>query len=143
MEIIRGPITLDKEVSRVDLEVDRATLSKRRWRAAAGDGREFGFDLDQPLEDGALFFREGGTVYGISQRPEPVLEIPLGDAADAARLGWMIGNLHFPIELNAGAVFTVDDAAARNLFRRESIPFAGVRRVFRPLATMAHAHEHH
>ena len=142
MEIIRGPITLDEEVSRIDLEVDRATLSKRRWRAAAGDGREFGFDLDQPLANGALFFREGGTAYGISQRPEPVLEIPLGDSTSAARLGWMIGNLHFPIELSAGAAFTVDDAAARSLFQRENIAFAGVKRVFQPLTAGAMSHMH-
>ena len=142
MDIIRGTISVaDERISRIPLEVDRITLAKRRWHAAAVDGREFGFDLDKPLADGALFFREGEKIYAIAQKPEPVLEIPLGDGAGAARLGWMIGNLHFPIELGEGSAFTVDDTAARNLFQRENVPFAGVKRVFRPLtAGMSHGH---
>jgi len=143
MVIIRGGLTLDAgDFSPVRLFVERATLSKRRWRGVAEDGREFGFDLEKQLGDGAVFFREGESVYAISQKAEAVLQIWLGDAKDAARAGWMIGNLHFPIEVSEGAAFTVEDAAVLALFEREGIPFERVERVFRPVSAVTHGHHH-
>jgi hypothetical protein len=39
----------------VRLIADRLTLTKRRWRGAAEDGRKFGFDLEGPLIHGTSF----------------------------------------------------------------------------------------
>ncbi len=141
MVIIRGPIAAEGgTVLRILLAADRATLSKRRWRGAAEDGREFGFDLEKAMGDETVFFRDGEKAYVIAQKAEAVLEVRLGDAVDAARVGWMIGNLHFQIELGEGAVFAVDDPATRGLFDREGIPFARVERVFKPVSAVTHGH---
>lgn len=118
---------------RVSLRVDRATLSKRRWRGSAEDGSEFGFDLAQPLANGAIFFETETSVYEIAQLPEDLLEISLGEAAHAARTGWMIGNLHFPVEIAGGVMRVPDDPAARRLLEREQIGFAPVQKIFHPL----------
>jgi len=115
--------------------VERLVLTKRRWRGVAEDGREFGFDLEAPLADGAPVFQSDAAVYILAQKYEPVLEIALGaDALSAAQLGWMIGNLHFAIEVVGGIVRVVDDPAVRQLFEREGIAATACKRVFHPLS---------
>jgi urease accessory protein len=119
----------------IRIPVDRMTLAKRRWRGAAEDGTDFGFDLEKPLADGAAVFASEAGIYIIAQKYEPVLEVALGsDAPTAARLGWLIGNLHFPLEVAGATVRVADDSALRQLFERERIPFIACKRVFHPLA---------
>lgn len=129
--------TADFALPRVELRVERLTLAKRRWRGVAVDGREFGFVLDRPLVDGEAFFATERTVYVIAQIAEPVLEIRSSHfgtrSADAARLGWMIGNLHFPLAIDGDRIRVADDPALRQLFEREEIPFTACAAVFQPL----------
>jgi urease accessory protein len=140
MTIIREALaSADSNLSFVRLPVDRLTLAKRRWRGAADDGVEFGFDLEKPLVDGAAFFQTDSAVYQIAQKYEPVLELRLSDCeirgdGDAARLGWIIGNLHFQIEITPEVIRVADDPALRQLFKREHLPFAAMKRVFHPIA---------
>jgi urease accessory protein len=124
----------DAATQSATLAADRFTLAKRRWRGVASDGTEFGFDLEHPLSDGDVFFQTGTTYYQIEQRPEPVLEIPLGSAEGAAQLGWKIGNLHFQIAMTAQAILAPDDPAIRQLLEREGIPHRRTEAVFRPLS---------
>ena len=131
----------DDEV--VFLLADRATLAKRRWRGVAQDGREFGFDLDHPLTDGAVFHRESGKSYVISQAPESVLEVELGsDPGRAAVISWQIGNLHFPVEITDQVIRCADDPAIRLLLSRERVPWRARVATFRPIASLGHAHHH-
>jgi urease accessory protein len=111
------------------------TLAKRRWRGVAEDGQEFGFDLENPLQDNAAVFQSATAVYILSQKYEPVLEVALGaDSPTAARLGWLIGNLHFTIEVAGPTVRVIDDPAVRQLFEREGIAYVPCKRVFHPLS---------
>lgn len=140
MEIIRGALPLPPAGrSKIQIPIDRYTLAKRRWRGVAEDGCEFGFDLDAPLADGAAVFQSEAAVYVIAQRYEPVLEIALGaDSPTAARLGWMIGNLHFQIEVAGEIVRVVNDPAVRQLFEREHVAFTACKRIFHPLGGAHH-----
>jgi urease accessory protein len=140
MDIIRAPLsTPERGVLEVLLSVDRRTLAKRRWHAAAEDGREFGFDLAEPLDDGMPFFHTAGATYLIAQQPEPVLEIALATPAESARLGWLIGNLHFSLELAGSVIRVADDPALRQMLTREHISFSEASRVFHP---ESHGHVH-
>jgi urease accessory protein len=121
------------------IPVERLVLAKRRWRGVAEDGRDFGFDLESPLTDGAAVFQSDDAIYILAQKYEPVLEVQssafaAGKAADAARLGWMIGNLHFQIEIAGDVVRVSDDPAVRQLFEREGIAYTACKRVFHPLS---------
>ncbi len=132
----------DEALPRVLLRADRGTLAKRRWRATAEDGTEFGFDLEHPLENGDAFYAAENAVYFVEQNPEAVLEIALGsDAAGAARLGWLVGNLHFQIAIDGAVVLVVDDPAVRQLLEREHVEFAGSERIFVSLGG-GHSHGH-
>ncbi len=100
MTLIHSALELPPSLPRIALRVERLTLAKRRWRGVADDGAEFGFVLAAPLADGAAFFASKAAVYFIEQKLEPVLEVALiAKAAPVARLGWTIGNLHFPIQV--------------------------------------------
>jgi len=136
MTIIQQPLaTPTDSLPAVRIPVERLTLAKRRWRGVADDGAEFGFDLTAPLPDGAAIFQNDTAVYILAQKYEPVLEVALGaDSPSAARLGWMIGNLHFAIEVAGPIVRVVDDPAVRQLFEREGIAYTACKRVFHPLS---------
>ena len=99
MQIIHDHLhAWDNHLPHIKLRVPRATLAKRRWRGIAEDGSEFGFDLEHALEDGDVFLENARAIYIIEQTPEPVFEVVLDrPVAEAARLGWLIGNLHFPV----------------------------------------------
>jgi urease accessory protein len=144
MESIRDHLhAWDETRTLIPLPVDRLTLAKRRWRKTAADGHEFGFDLEHPLSDGDFFFQNAHARYRIEQQPEPVLVVPLGPgAAEAARLGWKIGNLHFPIAITAAAILAPDDPAVRQLLEREGIVHRATPAVFRPLQG-SHSHGVH
>lgn len=136
MEIIRQAIkNWDEALPQTRIPVDRLTLAKRRWRGVAEDGQEFGFDLETALPDNAIVFQTEATAYVLSQKYEPVLEVALGtDSPTAARLGWLIGNLHFTIEVAGPTVRVVDDPAVRQLFEREQIAYVACKRIFHPLS---------
>ena len=140
MDIIRAPLPPSSpSASQILLPVDRLTLAKRRWHAAAEDGREFGFDLAEPLHDRVPFFYDAGATYVVAQQPEPVLEIPLSTPGQSASLGWLIGNLHFSIEIAGDLIRVADDSALRQMLTREEIPFTETVRVFHP-ARQGHGH---
>lgn len=143
MDLIHAPLAdYDVSLPPVRIPVDRLTLAKRRWRGVAEDGREFGFDLEKTLTDGIAVFQTE-SLYVIAQKYESVLEVALGsDAPTAARLGWLIGNLHFPLEVAGSSVRVADDPALRQLFEREHIAFIACKRVFHPLGG-GHSHGHH
>lgn len=130
----------------IRLAVERLTLAKRRWRGVAEDGAEFGFDLERPIADGAAFHQTGTSLYVIAQKYEPVLELLVADCglktgADAARVGWLIGNLHFQIEVLNDVIRVIDDSAVRQMFDREGLKFTACKRVFHPLGG-GHSHGH-
>ena len=136
MELIHAALpNWNRALPTLRIPVDRIVLAKRRWRGVAEDGREFGFALDAPLSDRAAVFMSDEGVYFIAQKYEPVLEVALGnDAPAAARLGWIIGNLHFPLEVAGPIVRVADDPALRQLFAREHIAFTECKRIFHPLS---------
>jgi urease accessory protein len=140
MQIIHGPLAESGGgLANVRIAAERLMLAKRRWRGVAEDGKEFGFDVERPLSDGDVVWVEGQARYVISQKYEPVLELRIADcglesAPAAARVGWMIGNLHFQIEITDDVLRVADDSALRQLFEREGIRYAVAKRIFRPLA---------
>lgn len=128
-------------LARVELQVERMTLAKRRWRGEAADGTEFGFDLEYPLSDGDIFHTTESAAYVIAQKAETVLEVSLQENPEmAARLGWVIGNLHFQLQTIPGFVRVADDPALRQLFARERVEYVEREAVFRPVGG---GHHHH
>ncbi len=139
MIIVRKALNI-AETGSVPLQVARGTLAKRRWRCVAADGTDFGFDLEEPLRDGSVVHASGENVYVVRQLPEAVIEVGIADLKEAARLGWMLGNLHFVVEITEHAIRVTDDAAIRQMFKREGFRFKAMNAVFKPIAGEGHHH---
>jgi len=144
MHLVTEPITNHSlHLAVRSLRVDRQTLAKRRWRAQSEDGLDFGFDLAQPLEHGDCFFSNHSHLYRIAQNPEKVLAIKLAATLSAARVGWQIGNLHFPIAFEGDFMLAENDPAIRQLLAREQIAFEEKLEVFVPLSPAPTSEHHH
>jgi urease accessory protein len=141
--IIKGPLSPTSSTrTKILLPADRQTLAKRRWHGVAADGVDFGFDLETPLPDGAVFFETDASQYVLAQKPEPLLEIDFKGPTQAAHLAWSLGNLHFPIEIAADKVRVVDDPAVRIYLERDHVRHKSVSAVFHPIKTVPHSHAH-
>ncbi|MDQ8201638.1 hypothetical protein [Pelagicoccus sp. SDUM812003] len=128
---------------RIPLKIDRLKLAKRRFRATASDGADFGFDLSHPLTHATPFFETEDSVYLIEQEPEPVLKVPFANAEQAALYGWMIGNMHFPAAFEAQAILAQDDPAVRQMLERAEIAYSEERAIFQPPSNAGAHHHHH
>ncbi len=134
MHLISAALTQsDPGLSEVSVSVERITLAKRLWRAAAEDGTEFGFELSTPLRHGDVFWQTPAARYVIRQQPEPVLEISLEVAPSAAAgIGWAIGNLHMELSAEPTRLLAPDDPAVRQLLDRLSVSYRPISALFRP-----------
>jgi urease accessory protein len=132
----------DLQLPKIFLIVPRHSLAKRRWRAKAEDGADFGFDLETPLKHGDTILQTPKAVYVIYQEPEKVLSLAFHSPTEAAGLGWQIGNLHFPVAIRENSLLVEDDLAIRQMLDREHIPYTEAEEVFQPLNAAA-GHHHH
>jgi urease accessory protein len=126
------------ESEQVKLIVERRMFLKRRWRAFAEDGTEFGFDLESRLVNGAVIHQTEMADYVIWQQPELVYQIKISSPELAALAGWKIGNLHFPVQIADCSLLVTHDPAIKQLLEREGWPYEEVSVVFNPLKVMPH-----
>lgn len=127
----------------VRVRATRQELSKTRWRIAAEDGTDFGFDLHHPLHDGDVIHVNDHKAYVITQEPEPVLVVePGADRVQWARAGWTLGNLHQPVEVTEQGLRLADEPAARQRIQQLGLTYRVEQGVFRPPRTAAHGHHH-
>ena len=127
----------------ISIVADRWQLAKTRWRAIAADGREFGFELEQPLRHGDVILENDYGHYILDQSPEPVLVFAMGDNESIASLAWSIGNLHQPLQVLPGEMVAADDPALRQWCDQQHVAYRGEHRVFQPLRAAAGHHHHH
>lgn len=139
--IVINRMVADRSESDVQIKLmaERRLFLKRRWRATAEDGTEFGFDLDSRLNNGAVILQTEVADYVIWQEPEIVHEIPFESAGQSALIGWKIGNLHLPVQILAASILVQQDLAVTQLCEREGWLATEVRVVFNPLRVTPHA----
>ncbi len=121
------------------LHAERRQFLKRRWRGIAADGTEFGFDLESRLTDGCVIFHQDGHDYIARQLPETVYQVLCGTPAQAALVGWKVGNLHLPAQILEDAILVLHDEAMAQLLAREGWAFSEPVLRFEPLKAIAHS----
>lgn len=129
-------------LSVIPLVVDRHKLARRRWRGVAADGSDFGFDVAEALSHEDCIHLTDTTAYVIQQSPESCFLIGIGDAKQAAWIGWMVGNLHFKAAFSEEGILVQDDLAVQQMLDREHIHYHKVERVFQPAKQGGHSHDH-
>lgn len=121
------------------LVVERRKFLKRRWRAEAPDGTEFGFDLESRLQHRCVIHATEGFDYVIVQEEDAVLQLTLGTPEESALIAWKLGNLHQPVEIRDDSIFVLDEEMVRGFLDREAIPYQMKTMRFYPLKVAAHA----
>jgi urease accessory protein len=134
-----APVSRLPPEAQVVIAAERRQFLKRRWRGVAGDGTEFGFDLESRLADGGVIFQQDGKDYVVRQLHETVYEVPFESAAHAALVAWKTGNLHLPAQISDDRIRVLHDDAMRQLLEREGWSFTEPVVLFSPLKAMAHA----
>lgn len=123
----------------IALTAERRQFLKRRWRGVAEDGTEFGFDLETRLTDGCVIFQQAGNDYIVRQLPERVYEVPFVTPAQAAVVGWKVGNLHLPAQISEQSIRVLHDEAMTQLLEREGWLHSEPSVIFTPMKAMAHS----
>lgn len=124
--------------NQITLSAERRQFLKRRWRGTAGDGTEFGFDLEARLTDGCVIHHQNGNDYIVRQLPETVFEIPISDPAQAALVAWKTGNLHMPAQILPHCIRVLHDDAMKQLLDREDWPHTEPTVLFTPMKAVPH-----
>jgi urease accessory protein len=134
LHLIHGPAEQpDPSLPLIAVKADRFTLAKRRWRGAADDGMEFGFELTTPLKHGDVVYQTSLARYIVTQLEEPVIEISLDVTPSAAAgIGWAVGNLHLELSAEPTRLIAADEPAMRQLLERLKVPFRQTQAIFRP-----------
>ena len=94
--VIQNPLP-DSDV----VELDYDERHRRRISMQTTSGKEFLLDLPKAvrLADGdGLALSDGSTVL-VRARPERVIDVRAGDAADLVRIAWHLGNRHLPTQI--------------------------------------------
>lgn len=138
IERMLDPVSSKPPEDCIELAVERRKFLKRRWRGTAPDGKEFGFDLESRLVDGCVIFRDNGTDYIVRQLPEVVYEIMFSDPAQAALIGWKVGNLHLPAQVMPASLRVLHDEAMKQLLEREAWTFTEPEVLFTPMKAVVH-----
>ncbi len=135
LQLIHAPVAAPKmALPEIAVRAERASAVKRRWRGAAEDGSEFGFDLEKPIRDGDVVWETASARYVLRQIPEAVVEIALHEmaASAVAGIGWAIGNLHLELMAEPTRLLAPDEPAVRALLERLNVAFKATTAVFRP-----------
>ena len=116
----------------------RLGWEERRWarkRVTTTEGREVALALPtgSVLEPGEILAVEDDWYLAVEGRPEPVLAIYPGSREDALRLAFDIGNRHFTLAVEGGAVVVPEDPAMTQLVSRLGMRWERREAVYTPL----------
>ena len=106
------------------------------------DGTLLALDLPTGtiMRPGQILHAAGGRAYVVSAAPEDVLLLRPRDAAEAARAGHLIGNLHKDIEVTNDGIVALWDAPLEARLCRAGFAVERVRRPFHGNPPGEHAH---
>jgi urease accessory protein len=133
--------------------LDHAARSRRSAELTAEGGLAFRLDLDRAttLEDGDAVRLEDGRLVRILAAPQALLEVKAENPVRLTRLAWQLGSNHVQTEMNAEALYVLDDPVVAELIRGQGCTATALQRPFRPEkeaaahdhSTCGHDHHHH
>jgi len=122
------------------------TWEQRRWmrgRFTTAQGRKIGIALPTgtiPAPGTVLYVGEDWYLK-LEAAPEDVLEIYFEDPAEAVKIAFEVGNLHFPLALVEGKILVPDDKTMVRLMERLGVRYERRQTVFHPIGN-SQLHQH-
>ncbi len=129
-----------------ELDTLLLTSEQRRWvrgRFTTAHGREIAIALPTGtvLHAGAVVWIEPDWFLRVHAAPESVLAITPANYAEAVKISFEVGNLHFPLALDDQELLVPDDSAMVQLLNRLRVRWQHRQAVFAPIGH-GHRHEH-
>jgi urease accessory protein len=135
------------------LIVDFAQRTAKQGFVFTGKGTciEFAFDEPPALATDDALLLDDGKLIEIVAAPEPVVEARVTDPAALARIAWLLGNRHAPVQLFANRLRVRPDAEIEALLKERGLKTVVIEAPFEPDTTAAahdhdhghHGHDHH
>ena len=122
------------------------TWEQRRWmrgRFTTALGRKIGIALPTGTTPapGAILYIGADWYLRIEAATESVLEILPADCAEAVKIAFEVGNLHFPLAHVEGKILVPEDKAMVRLLERLGVRYERRQAIFDPLGN-AQLHQH-
>jgi len=122
------------------------TWEQRRWmrgRFTTACGRKIGIALPTGTNPapGAILYIGKDWYLTIEAAPEAILEISFQNCAEAIKIAFEVGNLHFPLAHVDGKILVPDDKAMVRLIERLGVHCERRQTIFDPIgSTQLHQH---
>ncbi len=114
-------------------------------------GTQVEMDLPQPVRlctDDCLILDDDSLVE-IVARPEPLYEVRAGNPSDLARIAWMLGDRHMPVDISERRLRVRRDPAIETLLSNAAVKIVAIDAPFEPeggayarATTQGPAHDH-
>ena len=105
---------------------------------------EFAFAEAPALATDDALLLDDGRLVEIVAAPEPMIEARIADPAALARVAWMLGDRHVPVQLFANRLRIRRHAEIEALLKERGAKIAVIEAPFEPdAAASAHDHDHH
>jgi len=132
------------------LTLDFDARHRRRIRLTTDQGEDILLDLPKTvaMADGDGLQLDDGTWLAITAASESLVEVRHKDRHQLMRLGWHLGNRHFPTEIRQNALRIRPDHVMEEMLQGFGAELIRVRAAFQPEGgayggTHSHDHPHH
>ena len=126
----------------VELYMTSHERQRVRRRVVAPDGINLALELPTGtmLQVGQVLHKTQNCIYIVQAATEEVLVMEPRNRKDAARIGYLVGNLHRDIVIEEEKILTLWDNALAQRLAREEIPVRQEQRAFTGNAPGEHSH---
>jgi urease accessory protein len=127
------------------LILDFAQRTRQQGFVFTGQGTciEFAFAEPPALATDDALVLDDGRIVEIVAAPEPLLEARITDPAALARLAWLLGNRHAPVQLFANRLRIQPNPEIEALLAARGARTVAIEAPFEPDAAAAAGHDHH
>jgi len=127
------------------LILDYAQRTRKQGFAFTGQGTciEFAFEESPALATDDALVLDDGRVVEIVAAPEPLIEARIADPAVLARVAWLLGNRHVPVQLFANRLRVQRNSEIEALLSERGARAVVIEAPFQPDAVAGHAHHDH
>jgi urease accessory protein len=127
------------------LILDYAQRTKKHGFVFTGQGTciEVAFEEPPSLATDDALVLDDGRVVEIVAAPEPLIEVRIADPAALARIAWLLGNRHAPVQLFANRLRVQPNAEIEALLTQRGAKTVAIEAPFAPDAAAVAGHDHH
>ena len=124
------------------LNHDECRLPQGTFRGLRGTVIAIVLPQGQRLSPNDRLVLEDGSLIDIVGRPEPLLEVRAADQAALARLAWLLGDHHIPVEIHERRLRLRPTDAARVLLESSGARLIDIEAPFAPEGGAYEGHAH-